>query len=98
MIIHANVGDKLLKPNNTTNKKSSFMQELIIKDKQKYLNENYPFEGTPEVSDKKLCIHCNSIIIVGNYKVYKDRNGFEFICCPNAPKCNGTVIDWVEID
>jgi len=73
------------------------MTEVNIEDKQKYLNEHYPFVGTPEVADRKRCIHCDSIIIVGNYKVYKDNHGNEYICCPNAPECNGTLIDWMNI-
>jgi hypothetical protein len=73
------------------------MKELRIEDKQKYLNENYPFNEIPEVSDRKRCIHCDSIIIVGNYKVFVDEQGVEYICCPNAPECNGTVIDWLDI-
>lgn len=70
------------------------MKELIITDKQKYLEENYPFVGVPKLTDKKRCIHCNRIITVGDYKVYKADDGFEFICCPNAPGCSGTLIDW----
>jgi hypothetical protein len=74
------------------------MQELTIKDKQTYLNENYPFVGTPKLTDQLCCIHCNKTFTVGDYKVYKDKTGFEYICCPNTPDCNGTVIDWTEIE
>lgn len=74
------------------------MQEIIIKNKQKYLNDNYPFENTPKLSDKKHCIHCEKIISVGDYKVFKDKIGDEFICCPNAPNCDGTVIDWFNLE
>lgn len=73
------------------------MKEIIIKDKQKYLQDNYPFEGVPEMTDKKHCIHCDNDIVVGDYKVYL-INGEEYIYCPNAPECNGTVIDWIEIE
>ena len=73
------------------------MKEITIIDKQKFLNENYPFEGIPKLTDKKECMHCNSIFVVGDYKVYRDINGFEFLCCPNAPECNGTVIDWIDL-
>lgn len=72
------------------------MEEIFIKDKVKYLEDNYPFLEQPEVADRKRCIHCNSIIVVGNYKVFKDDEGIEYICCPNAPECDGTVIDWVD--
>ena len=73
------------------------MKEIIVKDKQKYLEENYPFEGVPKLTDKLHCIHCDNDIIVGDYKVFLE-NGEEFICCPNAPDCDGTVIDWVDIE
>lgn len=74
------------------------MKELNIKDKQAYLNENYPFVDVPKLTDKKECIHCGEIITVGDYKVYKVESGFEYICCPNAPECNGTLIDWLPTD
>jgi len=75
------------------------MSELIIADKQKYFNDNYPFGDAPKLSDQKLCIHCDSIITVGEYKVFKhEGDDFEFICCPNAPDCNGTVIDWLPLE
>jgi hypothetical protein len=73
------------------------MKELEIEDKQKYLTENSPFEDIPEVYYRKRCIHCDSIIVVGNYKVFVDELGVEYICCPNAPKCNGTIIDWIDV-
>lgn len=74
------------------------MKEIIIEDKQGYLNENYPFEGIPELNDRKRCIHCDSIIRVGDFKVFKESDGFELIFCPNAPECDGTLIDWVDLD
>jgi hypothetical protein len=70
------------------------MPELIITDKQQYFDDNYPFGDAPKLTDKKRCIHCDKIIVVGDYKVLKSKQGVEFICCPNAPDCNGTVIDW----
>ena len=74
------------------------MKEIIIKNKQKYLLDNFPFEDTPELCEKKRCIHCDSVITVGDFKVFKDEDGMEFICCPNAPDCDGTVIDWFSLD
>jgi hypothetical protein len=72
------------------------VEEIIIKNKQKYLMDNYPFEDTPKLTDRKRCLHCNEIITVGDFKVFKNEGGFEFICCPNAPDCNGTLIDWID--
>jgi hypothetical protein len=46
----------------------TLMIEIAIKDKQKYLNENYPFAEPPKMIDLKECIHCGSIITVGDYK------------------------------
>jgi hypothetical protein len=73
------------------------MTEIKIEDKQKYLNENSPFADPPELKDKKECIHCGKIITVSDFKVFKDEYGDEYICCPNAPSCDGTIIDWMPI-
>ena len=72
------------------------MKEIFISDKQKYISEEYPFENSPKLTDKFRCLHCGEIITVGDFKVFKDEDGEEYICCPNAPECNGTIIDWVE--
>jgi hypothetical protein len=74
------------------------MKELLIIDKLKYLQENYPFQDVPKLTDSKRCIHCDSKITVGDFKVLTDKEGIEYICCPNAPECNGTVIDWIDLD
>lgn len=73
------------------------MKEIIINYKQKYLQENYPFEGVPELTDIKHCIHCDKDIVVGDFKVFLEH-GEEYIYCPNAPVCNGTVIDWMDLE
>ncbi len=74
------------------------MTELKISDKQKYFTEKYPFTDPPKLTDKKECIHCGNIITVGDFKVFKDEFGDEYICCPNAPDCDGTVIDWLPVE
>ena len=74
------------------------MREIIIKNKQQYLKDNYPFEETPKLTDKKLCIHCDNIITVGDFKVFKIEKATELIYCPGAPNCNGTLIDWFDLD
>jgi len=73
------------------------MTELTIKDKQKYLKQNYPFTNPPKLTENKECLHCGEIITVGDFKVFKDDFGNEYICCPNASQCNGTVIDWMPV-
>jgi formylmethanofuran dehydrogenase subunit E-like metal-binding protein len=70
------------------------MKEIIIKDKQKYLQENYPFEEIPNMTDLKHCIHCDKDIVVGDFKVFLE-DGEEYIYCPNSPECDGTIIDWI---
>ena len=73
------------------------MKEIEIKDKWKYLKENYPFAEVPDLGDSRRCIHCDSTFVVKEYKVYKDMLGDEYICCPKAPECDGTVIDWFPV-
>ena len=72
------------------------MEELFIEDKKKYLEKNYPFGKAPDLEDKVVCMHCSQEIRIGDYKVYKNEEDFEAICCPNAPECDGTIIDWVD--
>lgn len=74
------------------------MKEITNINKLKYLNENYPFENVPELTEKKRCIHCDNIFTVGDFKVFKDAIGEEYICCPHAPECDGTVIDWFDAE
>lgn len=69
------------------------MEFKEIKYKSSYFKKNYPFRGIPKLTDKKYCIHCNQYIIVGDYKV-EIVDGREYIVCPNAPQCDGSVIDW----
>ena len=70
------------------------MEEIIISNKQGYLNQHYPFYPVPVVADKKYCARCKQVIIVGDYKVFKNDKQ---IHCANAPACNGTMLDWMKI-
>ena len=73
------------------------MKELKINNKAAYFRENYPFENPPKLTYVMRCIHCEKVITVGDFKVFQDNSGMEYICCPNAPACNGTVIDWIPV-
>lgn len=73
------------------------MLEKVIEDKEAYLKENYPFYPVPKLTAHRLCIHCDEVIVVGAFKVIVGRNGMEYICCPHAPACDGTVIDWIPV-
>lgn len=74
------------------------MEELIIKDKEKYLNDNHPCQSFKSLEIEVVCIHCDTIFKVGKYKVFKDEEGDEWICCSNAPECDGTAIDWIPLE
>lgn len=67
-----------------------------IQNKGAYLKKHYPFLKVPKLKEKLYCLHCNNDILVGDYKV-ELSNGEEYIVCPNAPKCDGTVIDWMPL-
>ncbi len=73
------------------------MKEVFPDDKQKYLEEYYPFAPVPALTARRRCIHCDRTFTVGDFKVFKADDGFEYICCPNAPDCDGTVIDWFRV-
>lgn len=75
------------------------MEEVFVEDKQKFLNEEYPFQDAPKLTDKFRCLHCGGVITVGDYKIFKEQgDDVLYICCPNAPECNGTIIDWIDVD
>lgn len=74
------------------------MEEVFVPDKQKFINEEYPFEDAPKLTDKFRCLHCGEVITVGDYKVFRDETGEDYIYCPNAPECNGSIIDWVDVN
>ena len=74
------------------------MELVHITDKQAFLEEHYPFTPLVKLTDVFRCIHCIEVIRVMDFKAYKREDGFIFICCPNAPECDGTVIDWMPLD
>lgn len=74
----------------------NIMKFKEIKNKESYFKKNYPFGDRPKLTDKKRCLHCKREFVVGDYKVQIDYT-LEYIVCPSAPACNGTVIDWTNI-
>lgn len=74
------------------------MEEVFINDKQKYLIDNHPFQRFDNLEIEVVCIHCDTIFKVGKYKVLRDEDGDEWICCANAPNCDGTAIDWIPLE
>lgn len=73
------------------------MKEIFVEDKQRFLDEQPPpFDGY-KLTDKVRCIHCGEVVTVGDYKIFKEKgDDFLYIYCPNAPECDGTIIDWVD--
>lgn len=72
------------------------MIEVHIENKELYFCAQYPFNPIPDLSEKRRCIHCHEIITIRDYKVFKGEIN-EYICCPNAPECDGTIIDWFPV-
>jgi hypothetical protein len=79
------------------------LKEIKQEEREKYFMDNYPSKEKPNFNEKRICIHCKSVINVGDYKVeisenlpYYDKS--EFIVCPNAPTCDGNILDWFEYD
>jgi len=73
------------------------VEEVKIENKEQYFNAHYPFGEPPKLSEKRRCLHCDSIFVISDYKVFRDENGSELICCPHAPSCDGTIIDWFRL-
>jgi hypothetical protein len=72
---------------------------IIPVDKEKFYKENTPL--VIGFNEKRKCIHCGKVINVKDYKVERiygyDKVYNYLIVCPNAPECDGTIIDWVSI-
>ncbi len=71
-------------------------EEFLIPEdrKQAYLDEHYPFEGVPNLSDRKYDLHANMHFIVRDYMLVRE-NGTNFIVSPYYYESGGTVIDWM---
>jgi hypothetical protein len=74
-----------------------------IENKESYLQEHYIFADVPKLTDKRKCLHCGQDFNVGDYKVQLQYNNYtkkieEYIVCPNAPTCDGTLLDWFRVD
>jgi hypothetical protein len=99
-------------------------KEIIIENKQEYLNNNNPRKAALDIDEKRRCFRCKEEINIREYKVYRQplesltaeqlfavkvaqtelferaqqNGGFDLICCPNAPGCTGTAIDWLPLN
>lgn len=72
---------------------------IDVEDKEQYLKDHYPFGDKPRMDEKVKCIHCGSIYAVRNYKVLRiPGHSMDYISCANAPRCTGSVIDWMRTE
>jgi hypothetical protein len=68
--------------------------EIKTKAAREYiLNRFNPFEYQYKLTDVRYCYRCEQNITVGDYKL-EYLEGDYYVCCPNAPKCSGTIIHW----
>jgi len=73
--------------------------EIEKEKKEEYFNKYYPFANAPKMDDFRFCIHCGQWIKVSDYKVeHNDLTGLYYISCPNAPECDGSIVDWMSMD
>jgi hypothetical protein len=70
--------------------------EIPQEERKEFFEKNNFFPDMNYYS-KRCCIHCNQIITVSEYKI-ELLNDFKYICCPNAPSCTGTLIDFMPED
>ena len=68
--------------------KKELLEFSSEKEKRDYFELNKIFDHLYD--EKKDCLHCGETIKVEDFKVFDG-----FICCPNYPKCDGTIIDWM---
>lgn len=78
--------------------KKLIMKEVFVEDKQKFLDEQPPPFGGYKLTEKVRCIHCGEEVSVGDFKIFKhEDDDFLYVYCPNAPECDGTIIDWADV-
>lgn len=74
------------------------MKEIIIKDedKKKFILDHGYIDI--ELDEVRKCMHCGIIFDVKDFKAFEEgkRKKEMFVCCPNAPECSGTIMDWTK--
>jgi len=66
----------------------------IPQEERKEFFEKHNFLPDMNYNSKRCCIHCNKIIAVSEYKI-ELLDDIKYICCPHAPSCTGTLIDFM---
>lgn len=65
-----------------------------------YLRHHCIRLNIPNMEDEMICLQCNSLFKVKDFKVVITtcdccNEYMEYIVCPNAPDCEGDMLDWV---
>lgn len=66
--------------------------ELTEDEKRRMLKAHFP---DLSMLGKRECLHCGSVITVGDFRVFKE-DGFLTITCP-TDNCDGTPLDWMPL-
>lgn len=70
------------------------MTLVEVKDKQTYLNKNYPIAGeVPKVTDRMFCKRCEEWFTVKDYVVVRENN-FDFIY--HTKECESSPLMWTN--
>ena len=73
-----------------------------LDEKKKYYKEHNIFKTN--LWDKKVkCAHCGKVFNFNDFEVICEKSKYsedkhEYIVCKHYPKCDGTLIDMIEID
>ena len=64
--------------------------------REEFFNDRKPLDV--DFNEEYMCHHCEKKIKASEYKVLQEKKGgYRFIVCPNAPECDGTLIDWDDL-
>lgn len=80
----------------TPEPQEKFFIEIPTEERKEFF-EKHNFFSDMNYDSKRYCIHCHEIITVSEYKI-ELLNDIKYICCPNAPSCTGTLIDFMPED
>jgi hypothetical protein len=73
----------------------NIVEEFIIPDEDReiVLEQLYPFEPVPKLTDQMIDIHLDKVFTVRDFRVTWE-NGMNYLVSPYYPEGGGTVIDW----
>ena len=73
------------------------MREIILstdEEKKQFILEHGYMDL--ELNEIRKCMHCGLTFEVKDFKAFEEgkRKKEYYVCCPNAPECSGTIMDW----